>query len=266
MLAAIAVLLAVVAGATFSLKSQPANALTPTPSSTPTSTPEPGFSFSYSFKNTNSFYALGLDLLTGHYETINITSPDGCGSPTVTRTYVQTFLVQTALANLPLSIGQDRTELRWPTGCIDPNETVHVTFDLDSFFLNPAYFFGGMNGSSVATHQVPGNTFIASSLPTATATAVVTPGVVSMAIDCDIVTAGVQSTCNVPVNAGTAQIDLILLNNGPATTLGAFNFMVRTSDPSRLLPPTAPCPSPGFDCNPDLNQTALPNPGWACGP
>jgi hypothetical protein len=86
---------------------------------------------------------------------------------------------------------------------------------------------------------------------------------VSIAIDCDVATAGWQATCNVPLGTASTEVDVLLINNGPTLRLGTFNHDVVHADPGRLQARVVPCSSGGFDCNPEFNDLGG---TWSCGP
>ena len=92
------------------------------------------------------------------------------------------------------------------------------------------------------------------------------PGI-SVQLDCDVSTAGIQASCTVPLDAGIVDVDVVLVNNGPAFTLAAMNFNVDHPSVARLdAQPSPPCAGPGVECNPDFNELALTGGTWSCAP
>ena len=94
------------------------------------------------------------------------------------------------------------------------------------------------------------------------------PGI-SVQLDCDVSTAGIQASWHtVPLDAGIVDVDVVLVNNGPAFTLaGAMNFNVDHPSVARLdAQPSPPCAGPGVECNPDFNELALTGGTWSCAP
>ena len=87
-----------------------------------------------------------------------------------------------------------------------------------------------------------------------------------MAIDCDVVTYGIQSECDVPANAGSTAVDLVLLNHQPDQSLGALNFNLFHNGQAQLPAQPRTCIAPGTDCNPDLNEEEFGGAGWQCWP
>jgi hypothetical protein len=103
--------------------------------------------------------------------------------------------------------------------------------------------------------------------PTPSPTTTAIAPAVELAIDCDVNAAGVQSTCDVPLDAGSLAVDVVMTSHiTPFVELLAFNFKIINHDGVRLTGSSTACQSPGFDCVPDFNQDALPALSWACGP
>jgi hypothetical protein len=89
------------------------------------------------------------------------------------------------------------------------------------------------------------------------------PPLVSLAVDCDVTTAGVQSHCAAPVGE-PLEVGVVLANvSGRDLLIGAADFLLDYGDGS-LLPPS-PTDGSAFDGNPDFND-ALFGPTWDCLP
>jgi len=109
----------------------------------------------------------------------------------------------------------------------------------------------------------PGAPGAQAQMPTPTPPVVST--VVALALDCDLVTPGVQDNCNVVLGAPSVDVGVVLLNlTGAPLTLGAFEVTVRDSDTSRMSPPVVSSGT-NLDRNPDFNDAALPG-AWGCNP
>lgn len=90
-------------------------------------------------------------------------------------------------------------------------------------------------------------------------------GGVTLEVDCDAGTAGIQTACN-PANAGAVTDAAVVLVNesGAQIELGAFNFSLRNSDDTVI---TAPQGSGTLDNNPNFNEALSSNgASWACSP
>jgi len=83
-----------------------------------------------------------------------------------------------------------------------------------------------------------------------------------MVLDCDLGLEGVQGQCDVPAGRGTVDVGVVLVNRSDvARRLGAFNFVVRDSDTSRLLP--LPGVDGNLNGNPDVSA-GLAGDGFHC--
>ncbi len=208
----------------------------------------------YRFTNTGApTSAVDIDALdTFANFTLEQNAP-GCAAPTILIQYLgQVLIFQTPTQDVyaPHSIAH----ITWPTACVDAGESIDVDF---------GYASGDLWQPPTAQF------FSVELLPTPFGG----PGI-SMAVDCDVNTAGVQSACSVPLGSASTQVDVVVINNGPATALAAFNWTLVDPDATRLavaLPGPASCPVPRLNCNPDfLDATESPEglsgAAWDCDP
>lgn len=87
----------------------------------------------------------------------------------------------------------------------------------------------------------------------------------SLELDCDVATNGVQSACTLAPGATTTNVDVVLRNNSASPfQLGRFDVTVLNPDISRLNAPLV-VDGGGFNSNPDAHP-AVSGPNWACSP
>ena len=92
-------------------------------------------------------------------------------------------------------------------------------------------------------------------------------GGVTLEVDCDAVTAGIQTACAPANPAAATDAALVLVNNsGASFELGAFDFTLRSEDDTVLTASAGGAPA--TDANPDFNDAALNQNGaaWSCTP
>ncbi len=189
----------------------------------------------------------------GGSATLDVNAP-GCDAPAFQSTSsFATTLPPTIGHPLGINIYIVSFEAQWASPCVDPGEAVVLGFP-------GAVSYGPLDGVTL------GYTFSNTLVPTATPTATPFTTDLTMAIDCDVNTAGVQSSCDVPLGSASTQVDVVLINNGPATDMEAFDFVVENLDVSRLKALSVACPSPGLDCNPDFDQASITGFSWHCAP
>lgn len=82
---------------------------------------------------------------------------------------------------------------------------------------------------------------------------------VTLAVDCDPGTAGVQSTCD-NVTVGAYTLDLVVTNSGTATNMASLSFELEGSSTGSLVAPEVA--AGGVNDNPNLNDGALG--AWNC--
>ncbi|MBI5285116.1 MAG: hypothetical protein HY874_08495 [Chloroflexi bacterium] len=104
---------------------------------------------------------------------------------------------------------------------------------------------------------------------TPTSTPTPTPPVVStavaLALDCDLVTPGVQDNCDVILGAPGVDVGVVLLNStGGPIDFNSFDVRVRDADTSRMNPPPV-LTGTNLDRNPDFNDPVVPG-IWGCTP
>lgn len=80
-------------------------------------------------------------------------------------------------------------------------------------------------------------------------------------VDCDVNTPGVQHVCT-PTGA-THDVDIVFYTP-VATSLGAFNFRLNSSNGVMLSPPLIADPDPSLNSNPDFNNSLAGS--WDCNP
>ena len=90
-------------------------------------------------------------------------------------------------------------------------------------------------------------------------------GTLTMALDCDTMSAGVQDTCSVAAHAPTIDIGIVIVNTTDSTLdYGEFRAGLINADNSRLKVQPAGTPDIFYDnVNPDFNQAAFPV-GFRC--
>lgn len=87
----------------------------------------------------------------------------------------------------------------------------------------------------------------------------------AISVDCDP-SVDIQTTCGYAGGTSSINADVIITNqSGGSVRLAAFNITLIVNQ--TVLTPTSPtCLNPGFDCNPNFDQTAVTGAGWNCSP
>ncbi len=190
----------------------------------------------------------------------------GCAAPTVSATsslygYAPGTIM---LPQVPIYLVQ--FQVVWPTVCVDPGESVVLGFS----GIYMASFEGVDTGYAFSNSLMPTPT---GTPPTPTGTPLTPPPPnFTMAIDCDVNAAGVQSLCFIPLGWASTQVDVVLANSGPSATVAAFNWTLDDPDATRLAAAAPPaCTAPKLNCNPnflDAGESAegLSGTSWDCGP
>jgi hypothetical protein len=227
----------------------------------------PKFFIEQTFTNTTGTPADALDVFSGSHTGMVVSSlTPGCGVPTMGPPEFVRIEFRPGIDGGPAPLYNNK--VRWPSACVDNGESVTVQFEI-GVSISAVVAFGlpitsVFFDSSIAT-MTPTNTPVTPSA-TPTSTPFPAPGI-SLVLDCDVNTAGIQSTCTVPLDAGVVDVDVVLINNGPAFTLAAMNFDLEHPVTARLdAQPSLPCAAPGLDCNPDFNQVSLSGAQWSCAP
>jgi hypothetical protein len=267
--AVLAAVLAVIAAVGFAYAASsgalPVLAITATPSHTPTPTPVGPSIFVVSTITNPGPAADNVDIVTGGFISVSLTADaPGCAAPILTITPLPPFLVTPPVP--PLSFARSNIHITWPAACVDPGESIELTFEISSVILNV------LPEIQEAIFPTPGATFYDSAVGTATASATPTitptftatpdPGTREIALDCDATSGGVQNACSFAPGTTTIDVHIVFRNNTVATDVAAAQANVHNPDTTRLDPPVVTDPT-GQDSNPDFNQTALTGP-WDC--
>jgi hypothetical protein len=91
------------------------------------------------------------------------------------------------------------------------------------------------------------------------------PNGFTLALDCDVSAAGVQSSCVLPNGQSTVDVAWVLTKvGGFSLGLGAFGLNAHDPDTLRLDPPAMPDPPLQYDSNPDFDQLDVTGGPWNC--
>jgi hypothetical protein len=178
-----------------------------------------------------------------------LSNAPGCIAPTVVSDSFGVFIVPKPPGG---QLSTETITLRWPDACVDPGEFVIVANagDFPSFFsLSGSYFNTGGAPVETATPSITPTPYSGTATPTPTSTPAPIPAV---ALDCDVVTPGIQSSCMYQTDVGAVDVDVWYVNGPASASVNAFNFLLHDPDTARLA--TLPGVDADLDANPDFNQ------------